>query len=91
MICSQNNLQFEIINRENFYVFEKVQIPGMAQPISLSLTGATGNTIATANAHQTGLQLGKSKFNQRDLYNHSKCQCERTKSAVYDLFNALTF
>ncbi|XP_055319761.1 transcription factor SPT20 homolog isoform X2 [Sitodiplosis mosellana] len=30
----------------------QVQIPGLAQPISLSLTGATGNTVASASPHQ---------------------------------------
>lgn len=35
----------------------KVQIPGLAQPISLSLSGAAGAALATANQHQstTGL------------------------------------
>lgn len=52
-----------------FFLFSKtnqiqqVQIPGVAHPISLSLagaTGATGNSVATANPHQTSLQIGKS-------------------------------
>lgn len=54
---------------------EKVQIPGLAQPISLSLTGATGNTVATASPHQLGkphlwvkitisLHLAQLKFNE---------------------------
>lgn len=40
----------------------------MAQPISLSLTGATtGNTVATANPHQTSLQIGRPMLRKRSL------------------------
>lgn len=45
----------------------QVQIPGVAQPISLSLAGATaatGNMVATAN-QQTNLQIGESKQQQQ--------------------------
>lgn len=38
------------------FVSLQVQIPGLAQPISLSLSGAAGAALATANPHQqTGL------------------------------------
>lgn len=40
------------------HLFEKVQIPGLSQPISLQLSGATGAALASANSQQpTGVLL----------------------------------
>lgn len=54
--CCETNKRHSVYDFRTFHNPNlQVQIPGVAQPISLSLAGATG---ATANS-QTNLQIGE--------------------------------